>query len=324
MALARTYLEMNMPDEAVAPLRAASEAIRFRFEAASLLGRVHQQRGETPEAIEWFERAPRLRRRAPDEGHALLYDLGTLVERAAIRRGRWRSSSSCSRTRGRIAMSRSVSSASRGSKPEAGHFLLDTPAVRCLLSRSRPDPDSRAVVRVLGQELLRLRAAGDRTDRRQPLRARRGIGCGPRHVARGPGGAGAASPRAGDAESPVAPDPAVTMKAGLSRPVFCLVTDRHRAEGKAAEDATTTTSFGWFGMPQRGREPRSGPGARPRRSASRGADARHRRRGRRHVREGRRQRPRGYRARGAGAAGSTCVRIRHLPQRSERSFPPGF
>ena len=61
MALARTYLEMNMPDEAVAPLRAASEAIRFRFEAASLLGRVHQQRGETLEAIEWFERAPRLR-----------------------------------------------------------------------------------------------------------------------------------------------------------------------------------------------------------------------------------------------------------------------
>jgi tetratricopeptide (TPR) repeat protein len=80
MALARTYLEMNMPDEAVAPLRAASEAIRFRFEAASLLGRVHQQRGETLEAIDWFERAAEAPAPTPDEGHALLYDLGMLVE----------------------------------------------------------------------------------------------------------------------------------------------------------------------------------------------------------------------------------------------------
>jgi tetratricopeptide (TPR) repeat protein len=80
MALARTYLEMNMPAEALAPLRAACEAIRFRFEAASLLGRVHQQRGETLEAIEWFERAAEAPAPSPDEGHALLYDLGTLVE----------------------------------------------------------------------------------------------------------------------------------------------------------------------------------------------------------------------------------------------------
>jgi tetratricopeptide (TPR) repeat protein len=80
MALARTYLEMNMPDEALAPLRAACEAIRFRFEAASLLGRVHQKRGETLEAIEWFERAAEAPAPSPDEGHALLYDLGTLVE----------------------------------------------------------------------------------------------------------------------------------------------------------------------------------------------------------------------------------------------------
>jgi Tfp pilus assembly protein PilF len=80
MALAKTYLEMNMPDEALAPLRAACEAVRFRFEAASLLGRVHQQRGETLEAMEWFERAAEAPAPSPDEGHALLYDLGTLVE----------------------------------------------------------------------------------------------------------------------------------------------------------------------------------------------------------------------------------------------------
>ena len=80
MALARTYLEMNMPDEALAPLKAACEAIRFRFEAASLLGRLHQQRGETIEAIDWFERAAEAPAPSEDEGHALLYDLGTLVE----------------------------------------------------------------------------------------------------------------------------------------------------------------------------------------------------------------------------------------------------
>jgi tetratricopeptide (TPR) repeat protein len=80
MALARTYLEMNLPDEALGPLKAACEAIRFRFEAASLLGRLHQQRGDMPEAIEWFERAAEAPAPSEDEGHALLYDLGTLVE----------------------------------------------------------------------------------------------------------------------------------------------------------------------------------------------------------------------------------------------------
>ena len=80
LALARTYLEMNMPDEALAPLKAACEAIRFRFEAASLLGRLYQQRGETPEAIEWLERAAEAPAPSEDEGHALLYDLGALVE----------------------------------------------------------------------------------------------------------------------------------------------------------------------------------------------------------------------------------------------------
>jgi tetratricopeptide (TPR) repeat protein len=80
LALARTYLDMNMPDEALEPLKAACEAIRFRFEAASLLGRLYQQRGETPEAIEWLERAAEAPAPSQDEGHALLYDLGTLAE----------------------------------------------------------------------------------------------------------------------------------------------------------------------------------------------------------------------------------------------------
>jgi tetratricopeptide (TPR) repeat protein len=80
MALARAYLDMNMPDEALAPLKTACAAIRFRFEAASLLGRLHRQRGEALEAIEWFERAAEAPAPSEDEGHSLLYDLGTLVE----------------------------------------------------------------------------------------------------------------------------------------------------------------------------------------------------------------------------------------------------
>ena len=80
MALARTYLEMRMPEQALEPLKSASEATRFRFEAASLLGRLYGQRGETADAIEWLERAAEAPAPSEDEGRALLYDLGMLVE----------------------------------------------------------------------------------------------------------------------------------------------------------------------------------------------------------------------------------------------------
>jgi lipopolysaccharide biosynthesis regulator YciM len=80
MALARTYLEMNMPDEALAPLKAAARTTRFRFEAASALGRLYIQRGETPNAIEWLERAAEAPAPTLDEGYSVLYDLGTLIE----------------------------------------------------------------------------------------------------------------------------------------------------------------------------------------------------------------------------------------------------
>ena len=80
MSLARTYLEMNMPDEALAPLKAAARTTRFRFEAASTLGRLYIQRGETPNAIEWLERAAEAPAPTADEGYSVLYDLGTLIE----------------------------------------------------------------------------------------------------------------------------------------------------------------------------------------------------------------------------------------------------
>ena len=80
MTLARTYLEMGLSDEAIGPLEIASKATRFRFEAASLLGRIFQGRGETARAIEWLERAAEAPAPGEEDSRALLYDLGTMVE----------------------------------------------------------------------------------------------------------------------------------------------------------------------------------------------------------------------------------------------------
>ena len=80
MTLARTYLEMGMPNEALGSLHVASRAPRFRFEAASLLGRIYRERGENAQAIEWLERAAEAPAPNADQGRALLYDLGALVE----------------------------------------------------------------------------------------------------------------------------------------------------------------------------------------------------------------------------------------------------
>ena len=80
MTLARTYLEMGLPDEAIGSLETASRAPRFRFEAASLLGRLHRDRGEAAQAIEWLERAAEAPAPSEDESRSLLYDLGAMIE----------------------------------------------------------------------------------------------------------------------------------------------------------------------------------------------------------------------------------------------------
>ena len=80
MTLARTYLEMGLADEAIGPLETASRATRFRFEAASMLGRIFRDRGETPRAVEWLERAAEAPAPSEEESRALLYDLGIMVE----------------------------------------------------------------------------------------------------------------------------------------------------------------------------------------------------------------------------------------------------
>jgi lipopolysaccharide biosynthesis regulator YciM len=71
---------MGMHDEAIAALRTAARSPRQRFEAASLLGRLFRQRGDAVHAAEWLERAAEAPAPTVEEGRALLYDLGVILE----------------------------------------------------------------------------------------------------------------------------------------------------------------------------------------------------------------------------------------------------
>ncbi len=82
MTLARTYMEIGMLDEAIAALQSAVRSPRQRFEAASTLGRLYDKRGDQEQAIEWLERAAEVPPPTADDGRALLYDLGVLLDGA--------------------------------------------------------------------------------------------------------------------------------------------------------------------------------------------------------------------------------------------------
>jgi tetratricopeptide (TPR) repeat protein len=82
MTLARTYIEMGMPDDAIASLKTASRSPSFRFDAASTLGRIYRDKGDDAQAVEWLERAAEAPAPTVDDGRALLYDLGSLVEQS--------------------------------------------------------------------------------------------------------------------------------------------------------------------------------------------------------------------------------------------------
>jgi tetratricopeptide (TPR) repeat protein len=80
LKLAQTYLEMGMSEEAIGSLETAARSPRYRFEAASMLGRLHRGQKDLPRAIEWFERAAEAPAPAADAGRELLYDLGSMLE----------------------------------------------------------------------------------------------------------------------------------------------------------------------------------------------------------------------------------------------------
>jgi tetratricopeptide (TPR) repeat protein len=82
MTIARAYLEMGLTEEAIPALRTAAKSPKLRFEAASALARLFKSRGESVQAIEWFERAAEAPAPTVDDGRALLYDLGTTLEEA--------------------------------------------------------------------------------------------------------------------------------------------------------------------------------------------------------------------------------------------------
>jgi tetratricopeptide (TPR) repeat protein len=80
--LGRKLHEAGRHDEAIGLLQAAAVALKLRFASASMLGRIHRDRGDLAEAIEWFERAAQAPAPTADEGHRLLFDLAEALERA--------------------------------------------------------------------------------------------------------------------------------------------------------------------------------------------------------------------------------------------------
>lgn len=80
LKLGKTCLGMGMIDEAVRALEQAARSPRHRFEAAAALGRLYQEKNATALAVEWMERAAEAPAPSADEGRALLYDLGVMLE----------------------------------------------------------------------------------------------------------------------------------------------------------------------------------------------------------------------------------------------------
>jgi len=79
--LALTYRDMGMVDDAIESLQAAARSPRQRFDAASLLGHLLLERGESEGAVEWLERAAEAPAPTQDAGRALLYDLAETLEK---------------------------------------------------------------------------------------------------------------------------------------------------------------------------------------------------------------------------------------------------
>jgi tetratricopeptide (TPR) repeat protein len=67
-------------DGAIVALKTASQAPTLRFATASLLGRIHRERGMLPQALEWLERAAQAPAPSPAEYHQLLYELADGLE----------------------------------------------------------------------------------------------------------------------------------------------------------------------------------------------------------------------------------------------------
>jgi tetratricopeptide (TPR) repeat protein len=80
LAAGLAFYQAGQLDFAVPRLEAASRAPANRFVAAATLGRILLERGETWQAIEWFERAADAPAPSPADTHRLLYELADALE----------------------------------------------------------------------------------------------------------------------------------------------------------------------------------------------------------------------------------------------------
>jgi len=81
MALARTYIEIGLTEEAAAALQNAVTGTSCRFEAAAALAKLALDKGDLLAAVDWFERGAEVPAPSLEDGRALLYDLGATLER---------------------------------------------------------------------------------------------------------------------------------------------------------------------------------------------------------------------------------------------------
>jgi tetratricopeptide (TPR) repeat protein len=75
-----TLLKAGDLEQATGALESASQAPRLRFATASILGRLHRERGAIDKAIEWFEQAAQAPAPTAEDGHQLLYELAEVLE----------------------------------------------------------------------------------------------------------------------------------------------------------------------------------------------------------------------------------------------------
>ena len=151
--LALTYQDMGMIDDAVSALESRRRSPRQRFDAASMLGRLHLEQQQTTKAVEWFERAAEAPAPTPDAGRALLYNLASTLESAGENSRALAVLSNSRRNRAATVTCRPASINCEGS----GKRLVSVPTAPadCPAARNRAAAGTGPVVHVLGTELLR-------------------------------------------------------------------------------------------------------------------------------------------------------------------------
>lgn len=80
--LAVAYAEAGMIDESMRAFERSAQSPRHRFEAAFRLGRLYREQGKSDHAVWWLERAAEVPAPTAETAHALLYELGDILETA--------------------------------------------------------------------------------------------------------------------------------------------------------------------------------------------------------------------------------------------------